>query len=366
MVASPSAYDPIQHPVAAKRRRDLVLLRMLEQGFLVRSQYDERLAQALPAQRRPELPGGGHGLPVLHLLDQAAGRRPARRRPGGRAARLRGRPAVTDDDRLAAPEGGREGDQQLAPEQVAARAPRSSRSPTRTAWCARWSAATTTTPPPFNLATQGQRQPGSSFKPFVLAEALRQNISPQSTWTSQEEDLHPQGRRALHRQQLRGRLRRRAHARRRDDVLRQRRLRPGRQEGRDQEDRAARAPAWASARRSRPTSRSRSAGSARRDAARHGARLRDLRDRRQAHLRLALARPERQELPVPGPGRDRAHRPGHAARSQGGRARRRHADGQQAQDARACLKPEIAYQVGSILQTVIKERQRRPARRSRA
>ena len=27
---------------------------------------------------------------------------------------------------------------------------------------------------PFNLATQGQRQPGSAFKPFVLAEALKQ------------------------------------------------------------------------------------------------------------------------------------------------------------------------------------------------
>jgi penicillin-binding protein 1A len=37
---------------------------------------------------------------------------------------------------------------------------------------------------PFNLATQGQRQPGSSFKPFVLAEALRRGISPFSTWTS--------------------------------------------------------------------------------------------------------------------------------------------------------------------------------------
>jgi hypothetical protein len=37
---------------------------------------------------------------------------------------------------------------------------------------------------PFNLATQGQRQPGSAFKPFVLAEALRQGISPNSTWAS--------------------------------------------------------------------------------------------------------------------------------------------------------------------------------------
>jgi len=39
---------------------------------------------------------------------------------------------------------------------------------------------------PFNLATQGQRQPGSAIKPFILAEALRQGISANSTWTSQK------------------------------------------------------------------------------------------------------------------------------------------------------------------------------------
>ena len=42
---------------------------------------------------------------------------------------------------------------------------------------------------PFNLATQGQRQPGSSFKPFILAEALTQGISPDSTWSSRQIDL---------------------------------------------------------------------------------------------------------------------------------------------------------------------------------
>lgn len=36
----------------------------------------------------------------------------------------------------------------------------------------------------FNLATQGQRQPGSSFKAFVLAEAINQGISPKTTYTS--------------------------------------------------------------------------------------------------------------------------------------------------------------------------------------
>ena len=42
---------------------------------------------------------------------------------------------------------------------------------------------------PFNLATQGQRQPGSSFKPFILAEALTQGISADSTWASRQIDL---------------------------------------------------------------------------------------------------------------------------------------------------------------------------------
>jgi membrane peptidoglycan carboxypeptidase len=36
----------------------------------------------------------------------------------------------------------------------------------------------------FNLAVQGERQPGSSFKPFVLATALRQGIAPQTTFVS--------------------------------------------------------------------------------------------------------------------------------------------------------------------------------------
>ena len=39
---------------------------------------------------------------------------------------------------------------------------------------------------PFNLATEGERQPGSSFKAFDLAAALEDGISPDSTWTSKE------------------------------------------------------------------------------------------------------------------------------------------------------------------------------------
>src|SRR5207248_8585823 len=36
----------------------------------------------------------------------------------------------------------------------------------------------------FNLATQGERQPGSAFKPFVLAAALQSGIAPSTTLVS--------------------------------------------------------------------------------------------------------------------------------------------------------------------------------------
>ena len=37
----------------------------------------------------------------------------------------------------------------------------------------------------FNLAVQGERQPGSAFKPFVLATALKEGISPATRFVSQ-------------------------------------------------------------------------------------------------------------------------------------------------------------------------------------
>ena len=41
----------------------------------------------------------------------------------------------------------------------------------------------------FNLAVQGERQPGSSFKPFVLATALREGVSPQTVFDSKPQSI---------------------------------------------------------------------------------------------------------------------------------------------------------------------------------
>ena len=42
---------------------------------------------------------------------------------------------------------------------------------------------------PFNLATNGHRQPGSAFKPFILIRALQDGVSPEATFTSQKKEL---------------------------------------------------------------------------------------------------------------------------------------------------------------------------------
>ena len=135
--------------------------------------------------------------------------------------------------------------------------------------------------------------------------------------------------RGLHGQQLRGRVLGHHHARARDDVLRQLRVRPGRHQGRDQERRAARRAdghPHAGLQELRDDARRPQAG---RDAAGHGARLRDVRQRRQPRLRHA--QPGRREPPPPDrprAGRHPRDQPPRRRQVEAGQAAQRGAGGQ--------------------------------------
>ena len=198
---------------------------------------------------------------------------------------------------------------------------------------------------PFNLATQGQRQPGSSFKPFVLAAALQARASrPDSVWPSRKRVFNvPHTRqREVHRQQLRRHVRgRRSTLARRDDVLRQLglRRRSASRSGTKRIARAGRADGHphAGLAQLRDDARRPQAG---RHAARHGARLRDVRRPAAGAIDGTPRAPS-----DAGPGRDRARstrRDSAASRSSGNQARRRKrgpADAAIADETAAILQP---------------------------
>ncbi|HEY7198409.1 MAG TPA: PBP1A family penicillin-binding protein [Gaiellaceae bacterium] len=177
--SNPSLYDPVRNPPAAKKRRDVVLTLMRQQALI--SQHDLEKAektplpdpdsvrlpgtrglggayfaeyvkqQLLPYYGRDTLNGGGLRVKTsidlrLQKLARSAIHRWLPSRTGPQAALVAIDPR---DGRVLAMDGG----------------PSFSQSQ-------------------FNLAVQGERQSGSAFKPFVLATALDEGISPQTTYVS--------------------------------------------------------------------------------------------------------------------------------------------------------------------------------------
>jgi penicillin-binding protein 1A len=184
IIQSPTYYNPVTNPAAARSRRDLVLYEMLQQGYLNRSEYEESVTEPLPAPKdilapsQPLVDGVDTG-----YFDSWVGQQVIERYGAGRAfdgglqirttldLDLQRAAEQAIDGYLPGPEG--PGAALVAIDNATGqvRALVGGRGYNES---------------PFDLATEGERQPGSSFKAFDLAAALEDGISPDSVWTSKE------------------------------------------------------------------------------------------------------------------------------------------------------------------------------------
>ncbi|MDQ3742277.1 MAG: transglycosylase domain-containing protein, partial [Actinomycetota bacterium] len=183
IIASPSAYDPVSRPAAAKERRDLVLKRMMEQQFISTAQYSDLVGLAGPAPENVQPPREDARTSAVPYFTTWV-KQQVVDRYGPREAFTGGlRIRTTIDLEL-----------QEAAEATVARWLGNPDGPTaalvaidnRTGEVRAMVGGRDYNESPFNLATQGQRQPGSAFKPFTLATALSNGISSGSTWSSRK------------------------------------------------------------------------------------------------------------------------------------------------------------------------------------
>jgi penicillin-binding protein 1A len=181
--ADPNRYDPVTNPEAALMRRELVLKAMLEQSMITPEQYAQANATKLPKPEDVRLPGTEG--PAQHfvnyvkqqLIDEYGS---AEVFGGGLKVRTtidldlqqKARDAISKW--LTNPDGPSAALVAIDPRNGAVKAMVGGNNYRKSQ---------------FNLAVQGVRQPGSSFKPFVLATALREGISPATHFESRPQTI---------------------------------------------------------------------------------------------------------------------------------------------------------------------------------
>ena len=184
---APSAYDPLDHPRRARRRRDEVLAALHASGHVSRSRYRAAVRTSLrlrPGRRYTAIAAQPFFAYSQHELVRRFGR--WRARHGGLRVR------TTLDPRL----------QRLATGAIRAWLARPADpaaavvaiSPSTGAIRAMAVIAPGHRSLKFNLASQSRRQAGSTFKTFALTAAMEAGISLGSVWTGPSSLTIPEGR----------------------------------------------------------------------------------------------------------------------------------------------------------------------------
>jgi penicillin-binding protein 1A len=178
VIANPTAYDPVAHPNAALSRRLTVLTKMRDQGRISATEFSAAAAEGLPGQVVP--PSIDTPAPYFttwvsqQLVDHFGARRAFE---GGLRVRttldldFQKAAQTAVDNSLPDPSGPAAGLVVIDNQTGEVRAMIGGRNYQQA---------------PFNLATQGERQPGSTVKPFILAAALRKGFGLGSVWPSRK------------------------------------------------------------------------------------------------------------------------------------------------------------------------------------
>ena len=205
IISSPSKYDPVQHPRASINQRNGVLKRMLDQRMITQTEFDDSINQALPTEREvsPPQPDSAQPYFTSWLTQQLVDRyRAPRVFSGGLEVKT-----TLDPELQAAAE-------QAISQNLGGIGPSASlvAIENKTGEVKAMVGGSDFRARPFNLATNGHRQPGSSIKAFTLIEALEKGFGPVLDLHFAEEDLPgaQRRRREVRRQQLRGQLQRRS------------------------------------------------------------------------------------------------------------------------------------------------------------
>jgi penicillin-binding protein 1A len=176
--SDPTLYDPVRSPSAARERRHYVLASMLEQGKISPAQMLAADRTPLPRPQDVHPPGRRGPAPyfVNYVVSQLVAQYGTRRVFGGGLRvtttidlGLQELAHQAIDKVLTNPSGPAAALVAIDPRDGSVKAMVGGRNFRESQ---------------FNLATQAERQPGSSFKPIVLATALRQGISPLTSFDS--------------------------------------------------------------------------------------------------------------------------------------------------------------------------------------
>jgi penicillin-binding protein 1A len=182
IIANPTAYDPRTNPHDALARRNIVLQNMANQGYITQSEYQQYSQVKLPKQKQIEIPHEASKAPYFTswMRQQLVDKYGAGEAFGG-GLDVQSTLDLNLQNQVQQIADGRTLGVGLNSAVVVL--------DNATGGVRAMVGGTDYSKQPFNLATQGHRQPGSAFKPFTLITALEQGRSPDQVFTSAPQEL---------------------------------------------------------------------------------------------------------------------------------------------------------------------------------